>query len=1209
MFEVQNLKESLTYLAIALILALTAALAAPLFVDWTDYRAAIEAQLSNSLGAPVSTAGPIKLRFLPTPQIRLGVVAAGDRQTGPWLRAEGMRAEIQLSSLLRGEIRLSEAAFDRPLLEISIDAQDKLVLPLAAGRAESALRFDHFAVRDGTLVLRLPQGDMRFAGLTFEGEAQALTGPFNLRGEAAGAAPAADGGGAPPVKFNLAAGAVDKQRLRLKFGVELPALGGRADVDGALALDGGAGLQSVFEGVAAFSGVGLGAAAADAKGVAAAPWKMTGDLKAGLKGAVLENIDLKAGEGERGLSAGGEAKVMFGETPGAVIRLAARQLDMSKLGLLPAGAAPAAALDALLALIKGERLLLPLPLAIDASVSASIVTLGGEALSDLDLNIVRGAARQTQVSFSAKGPGRSSVALRGSLEPGIGAAFKGDFALNAPDAARLEAWFSGGTPDGWRRPELLAGFKAISAAGAVEIAATGFSGRGLTVSLDRTALSGALVYTTASAPEREKLFADFSSDLIDIDAMPDVSAFPAAAAGLDLSIALSSRAARIGRASGTAVELGRIAGKLTKAGETITLEQLTLANAAGASVSAAGSASPKGSHLEARVDAAQAADLAALTRSLAPGPWADLFAARARELANTRLLIKVDAAAPPAQGLPALAALSIDGFAGATRIAAAARPDGPGNLAVSLALDAPDAALMLRQLGWSAASAANYGAARLNLAARKRGELFENIAMDASVAGAALTYRGGAAQGKATLKSVNVAPLLQLLGFTGPDAAKSAAGSAGGDVTADMTVSGSEIAVQKLAGSLAGSKIDGRFAYRPGSGADAPRLTGALSLGRLSLAGLASLSLGPAGAVKPGAVWSEAAFGAGLVNPPQSEISLTAASFDVLAGLPGKDAAMLLRLSPGKVSVEDFSVSAGGGKIGGRFDLRRDGAAAALSGRLTLGGVNLTGPTLKGRLAGALDFASTGGSPLALAAGLAGTGEITLAPLQISGLDPLALKRVIDAAEAEKIVAAEQSVTSALASELDRAALTAASWRAPVTLAAGALRLGQTGLTELPARVEVSAAFDLRGFAFEMRAAVAALAAPKYWTGGPPQAAIVWKGVWPLLERQVDAAALVNGLAAAAIQRDSERLAAMDADIRERAYFNRRLKALEQERGRERQRVLLEQLAQDEEKRKALEAARALSDQLRRQEPRPAVAPPRGPVDSSSAESQSPRAN
>ena len=144
-------------------------------------------------------------------------------------------------------------------------------------------------------------------------------------------------------------------------------------------------------------------------------------------------------------------------------------------------------------------------------------------------------------------------------------------------------------------------------------------------------------------------------------------------------------------------------------------------------------------------------------------------------------------------------------------------------------------------------------------------------------------------------------------------------------------------------------------------------------------------------------------------------------------------------------------------------------------------------------------------------------------------------------------------------------------------------------------RVSARTAADPLPTSTSLRAVVTGLTSPKYWSGAPPQANLTWKGPWPQLERRVDAAALASGLAAANIARDSERLAALDADIRERAFFNRRLKALEQERERERQRQIAEQQASDDEKRRALEAARALSDQLRRQDPQ-TKQDPRGPA-------------
>ncbi len=1201
------MRESLTYLAIGLILALTAALFAPVFVSWSDFRATIEAQLSKSLGSPVSTAGPIKLRFLPTPQIRLGVVAVGERTSGPWLRADGFSAELGLTSLMRGEIRLTDATFVRPLLELNADAEGQLPLPLSAGAtggdAEGGVRLEHFSVQDGTLVIRRPDGELRLPGLTFDGEAQSLAGPFNVRGVVA-----VEGSGAAPVKFSLATGAPDRQRIRFKLGSDVPAIGGRAEVDGALIRGEGKSPAS-FEGTAVVSGTGLGpqdvVAGVAATGLA---WKLTGALTADLNSAVLQNLELRAGEGDRGLSAGGQARLTLGDEPHAEIRLDARQFDLDKLGLLPAGEASAAAvLEALLAYIRDDRRLQPLPMPVDFALTASVVSLGKEAVSDLDLKIYQEAGRQTQVTFAANGPGRSSMLLKGVVEPGIAAKFNGDIAVLAPDAARLEAWFNGaGNAGAWRRPDALADYKSISVSGFFELAATGFAGRDLTVALDRTTYNGTLVHTLALGDEREKVYADFTSEAIDLDALPDFSGVPEGAAGLDFSVALSARSARIARAGEGVLEVGRIAGKLTKTGDSIALEQLTLANVSGAAVSAAGVSNAKGSHIEARVDAAQLTDVAALARRLAPGAWSDALAQRAPQLGNARLIIKADASPSTGNGPPALTLLSLDGLAGATRIAAFAKPEGPGSLAISLVLDAPDAAPLLRQLGLPATGGAGAGAARISLAARRRGDQFETISADANVSGTALTYRGGTAQGKATLKSANIAPLLQALGLAAADAGKTAAGAAG-EAATDIAIVAGGFEAQKLAGNLAGTKFEGRLSYRfsvPGDSAAVPesfvpRLTGALSLGRTSLAGLASLSLGPMPEARAGATWPDTAFGTGLAYPPPSEISVTAAAFDLSSALPGRDAAMLLQLSPGKMSVEDFTVSAGGGKIAGRFDLRRDGPVAALAGRLALDGIALTQATLKGRMSGTLDFATTGDSPLALISGLAGSGEASFAPLQINGFDPLALKRLLEAAEAEKIVTIDQSVTLALSNELDRAALTSAILRTPVSLAAGTARFGPVLLAETPARAEASATLDLRSLELDLRATLAALSMPKFWNGAPPQAAASWKGIWPHIERRVDATALVNGLAAAAILRDSERLAAVDADIRERAFFNRRLKAAEQERERERQRLIAEQLALEEDKRRAIEAARALSDQQRRQgqdQPRTGVPPPAMPL-------------
>src|SRR5438128_12111978 len=67
-----GVQTTLLGLAIAIILALTAALVGPHFVDWNRYRAEFEANASALIGLEVRAKGAIELRLLPTPALMLG---------------------------------------------------------------------------------------------------------------------------------------------------------------------------------------------------------------------------------------------------------------------------------------------------------------------------------------------------------------------------------------------------------------------------------------------------------------------------------------------------------------------------------------------------------------------------------------------------------------------------------------------------------------------------------------------------------------------------------------------------------------------------------------------------------------------------------------------------------------------------------------------------------------------------------------------------------------------------------------------------------------------------------------------------------------------------------------------------------------------------------------------------------------------------------
>jgi uncharacterized protein involved in outer membrane biogenesis len=70
-------QTTLLGIAFAIILALLAALLAPFFVDWTQFRPVFEAEASRVVGLPVRVTGAIDARILPSPSLTLHGLESG----------------------------------------------------------------------------------------------------------------------------------------------------------------------------------------------------------------------------------------------------------------------------------------------------------------------------------------------------------------------------------------------------------------------------------------------------------------------------------------------------------------------------------------------------------------------------------------------------------------------------------------------------------------------------------------------------------------------------------------------------------------------------------------------------------------------------------------------------------------------------------------------------------------------------------------------------------------------------------------------------------------------------------------------------------------------------------------------------------------------------------------------------------------------------
>ena len=114
------------------------------------------------------------------------------------------------------------------------------------------------------------------------------------------------------------------------------------------------------------------------------------------------------------------------------------------------------------------------------------------------------------------------------------------------------------------------------------------------------------------------------------------------------------------------------------------------------------------------------------------------------------------------------------------------------------------------------------------------------------------------------------------------------------------------------------------------------------------------------------------------------------------------------------------------------------------------------------------------------------------------------------------------------------------------------------------------------------------------------------KGPVDASTREIDSGLFVAGLAAEAIARETDRIAALELDIRERAFFNRRLKAGQFMRRRE---LELEAYAADqarlksEEDRRRVEAEILKADEERRKAAAPDQPAPIAPSSNNATQS------
>jgi hypothetical protein len=1138
------LRETITILAVLLVLALSAALAAPLFIDWNARRGWVEERLSAALGGQVRVSGDISVRLLPAP--RLDVAGVEWRASGPsvlQLEAGQINLEIAIAPLLQGAVRFVEARLDQPRLVASLGSDGAIALP-QPGERGGVVAIERLEIRGGEIVLlRTGAQALRIAGLDADADAASLHGPF--RGSGSFSTPDGRSG------FRFGAGVAEEDRIRIKLTTEPGSGAPQIDLDGAVISDrAGAVTRLRFEGGAALW------ASVQADGVSI-PWRASGTLNADLSKGRLEPLEVRFGPIERQSTATGAAS--FDSQAGILsVRLSAQQIDADRL--LDSKNASADPKDASGEAVNrlGRMILQALErpareraLTVKVEAASPAVQLGGDTITEASLALELPRSGDDRLSISANLPGRSLIAFDGAVESGAAARFAGKARAAARDLPRLAEWIARADADLADRLRGLP-FRTLEISGDIEVSRSAAAARNLDIRADRSTFRGAAAFTAAVAGEPPRVFADLTSPALDLESVPSLQGPARAFQNADLNLSIDARAIRVAGVGGAVVDAGRIRGKLTRSTNRLELERLSVENLGGASLTASGLVDGDGANLNARLEAQRLVELAALVRRVAPGPLADVLNERAVSLSPARIDLSAQASAT--DGAVELRTMRVEGTARGTRIAVSARPVGD-EIEAEAEIASNDTPMLLRQLGIETVPIKSTPASRLTL--RAKGSLAAGYSTEGTgdIAGAAVTFSGALGEtagrfgykGRTRLASKDATPLLQVLALAWPDATASVPV----DLSSPLTINGEAIEAQSLEGVLAGARITGNLRFAAAPGAVRRGLSGALNVDRMSLDTITALALGPPPAsVKGGPLWSDRPFTSGLNDPPPTSIQLRAKEMN-LRGLNGQNFTARLALANGAVALENLSLRIGQTNLTGQMALRRDKADASLSAALDVTTPLALPDQLQANVTARLELAATGRSERALIASLAGAGRARLADVSIARASPGAINAIVALAEKDAIAPDERSISAALQKAFDAAPVRVGALNVDLLAANGVIRAQPAKLDLQAADATFSAALDLRTLTVDQALELVSRVTPPKWTDPNPRVRIVWAGPLQQPTRAIDAAQLVNGLSARAIQRESARIEALDADIRERAMFNRRLRIDEWRRQRD----------------------------------------------------------
>ncbi|MER9939691.1 AsmA family protein [Mesorhizobium sp. M0088] len=1163
------------------VLVLCAALVVPYFVDWTGYRAQFEREASAILGRKVTVQGDATARLLPFPSVTFSNVAvAGGPNGQPAMTVETFSMDAELAPFLRGEVLIFDMRLVRP--KATIDIADDGTVDWAMRPSSpfdlNQISIEKLTVTEGQIELRHAAGGRShlFSEINSTISAKSLAGPWRMDGTLR-----LDGLRTAVTASTGKAEGNGQMRLRLK-----------ADPDAyplVIETDGNAGIvngAAVYSGQFKISGADKNSAelrGTDGETVKVSAGKpdpgfrLNGKFSLDHQKLGVDEFRFETGPLDNPYTADGKASVDLGLKPSFAIEANGAQVQFDEAVGAEAGAG--LTLDQRIAAFEQALLDMPKP-TIPGTVEVKLpaVVVGDTTVRDVHLSAEPVDGGWSVKSLAATLPGRTTLEADGmlvlNLEGHFG--FNGSLLVAVAQPSGFAAWLSKDVDEAIRRLP-AAGFKAK-----VDLSQKRQAFSDLELILGKARFSGRI---DSSQPDDAKpsVLMRLEGDDLDVDGLAAFASIFVSDKGAnrfadrDLDFQIKAGPVNAGGLTADTIDTA-----LRLRDGLLEIDRLSVGGLAGASISATGRikdfpASPTGK-LDASVIAVDLKPLIDVAARHYPDS-AVLKGLASRAAAYPELFqdARIDLVASAADNGDGTTGLAVSGQGKAGGSAFSASLSGKGAVdklleaPVALTFNAknPDATTLLALYGLPALPLGMLGEASTDIQAK--GTLGGGLATNFSLAGndfkagfegtIADTPQGLAAKGKLSLDAADIEPWLMTtgIGLPGMGAGMSTSLAAQGDYGNGLLV------LDELSGAINEAAVSGDVNIDVKEGVDGkagvPHLAGALMLDELDLDPMAVALFGDSAFLadkeetNKGGVWPATPFSQKSNLPFTADLDLTTAALAAGRFATAYDAAFSLKLDQEGIRVSDLKAKLLGGALTGLFELKNNDGTGLFSGQMKLAGADLATVLPDAGISGIGDFStalsSSGKSVEGMVAALSGSGTAALKGVKVAGVNPDAFSAFLAKADAigRDIDAAK---TAGFAPDIAAdGSFAAGDADIAFTVAGGTLRAPPVSLENPAATLSADVTADLNAATVSAKGAITYRPGDEALVGSEPVVNFTAEGPFGAVKRAFDSEPLAQFLTQRALEKEQQRVEAMQAALLEKQRLRREVRyyaALQTER-------------------------------------------------------------